>query len=358
MNKLKHKLQKIRKKQKTESEQPLGRITNETVAEHREQILAGGRRFKYPMQYAKSSLVRNTILISLGALVLMLAFAWWQLYPVQNTTKFFYRITQLLPVPVAKVEGEFVRYSEYLMELRSALYYLEREDTVNFATADGQRQKDYQKRVALNKVEENAYIQKIAEENNTRVTNKEVDDFIDGQLKNRQPAVSREQYEQVIQDFYDWSFDEYRLSVKKQLLKRKVALVIDDKAKERANVIREQISADGANFADVASAQSDDQISKRSGGDVGPISRSNDDPDGLIAAAAKLQPNQVSAVLQGRDGYYIIKLLGSDKDNVHYARIFISLSELETRLEALRKDKDAIQEYINVPRDITTTERQ
>jgi parvulin-like peptidyl-prolyl isomerase len=35
------------------------RITNETVAEHRERILAGGRRFKYPMQYARHKLVFN-----------------------------------------------------------------------------------------------------------------------------------------------------------------------------------------------------------------------------------------------------------------------------------------------------------
>ena len=27
-----------------------GRITNETVAEHRERVLAGGRKFKYPLQ--------------------------------------------------------------------------------------------------------------------------------------------------------------------------------------------------------------------------------------------------------------------------------------------------------------------
>ena len=51
-----------RKKRSAEAEQP-SRITNETVAEHRERILAGGRRFKYPVQYARHRLVINTIII-------------------------------------------------------------------------------------------------------------------------------------------------------------------------------------------------------------------------------------------------------------------------------------------------------
>ena len=47
------------RRQKPEEEKP-SRITNETVAEHREQILAGGRKFKYPVQYAKHKLVLNS----------------------------------------------------------------------------------------------------------------------------------------------------------------------------------------------------------------------------------------------------------------------------------------------------------
>ena len=97
------------------------RITNETVAEHRERILAGGRRFKYPMQYARHRLVINTILVTVGALVLIAAIGWWQLYPVQNTSTFFYRVTRVLPLPVASVDGESVRYGDYLMYFNSLL---------------------------------------------------------------------------------------------------------------------------------------------------------------------------------------------------------------------------------------------
>ena len=66
------------------------RITNETVAEHRERILAEGRRFKYPLQYSKHKLVINTILISVIAFVTALIIGWHQLYIAQNTSNFFY----------------------------------------------------------------------------------------------------------------------------------------------------------------------------------------------------------------------------------------------------------------------------
>jgi predicted secreted protein len=78
----------LRKRQVTEKSVP-SRITNETVAEHRERILAGGRRFKYPMQYARHRLVFTTIVITLVAFLLLLLVGWWQLYSVQNTSTFF-----------------------------------------------------------------------------------------------------------------------------------------------------------------------------------------------------------------------------------------------------------------------------
>ena len=85
---------------------PPSRITNETVAEHRERILAGGRKFKYPVQYARHKLVFNAIIISVAAAILLAVIAWWQLYPMQNSSALMYRITLLLPLPVAQVDGE------------------------------------------------------------------------------------------------------------------------------------------------------------------------------------------------------------------------------------------------------------
>ena len=70
---------KISKRSKKAQDTAPERITNETVAEHREKILAGGRRFKYPHQYARTRLIRNTILVVVAAIVALAGLIWWQL---------------------------------------------------------------------------------------------------------------------------------------------------------------------------------------------------------------------------------------------------------------------------------------
>ena len=99
----------------------------EKVEERRDEVLARGRKFKYPMQYAKHKLIINTIVVAVVALGLMVAAGWAMLYKLQDTGDMIYRVTQVFPVPVAKVEGENVRYSDYLMIYRSNLMTAEQQ---------------------------------------------------------------------------------------------------------------------------------------------------------------------------------------------------------------------------------------
>ena len=91
---------------------PSSRITSETVAQHRERILAGGRKFKYPIQYARHRLVINAILISVASIIVISVIGWWQLYIAQNTSEFMYRVVKVVPVPVAVVDGQSVLFSD------------------------------------------------------------------------------------------------------------------------------------------------------------------------------------------------------------------------------------------------------
>src|SRR6266550_687176 len=117
MKKLVNKFSK-KKRAPIVAEQPSSsRITNETVAEHRERILAGGRKFKYPMQHTKQRIVITTVVIVLSAFIAFFGLFTWELYGAQNTSQFIHRLTQVFPYPVAAVEGRQVRYSDYLLEL-------------------------------------------------------------------------------------------------------------------------------------------------------------------------------------------------------------------------------------------------
>lgn len=179
---MKNYLKRKPKKALDEDKTP-ARITNETVAEHREQVLAGGRKFKYPRQYQKHKLVINSIAIGIVAIVTpagcRLAAA---LYVAQSSSGILYRMTQLIPVHVASVDGEPVRYSDYLSRYRSSLFYYRKYDALNETSADGGRRAGYTKRQELTNAEKAAFARKLAPSAQVTVTNKEVDDFINADI--------------------------------------------------------------------------------------------------------------------------------------------------------------------------------
>lgn len=329
-------------KQDVESQK---RITNETVAEHREKVLAGGRRFKYPLQYQKHKLVVNSIVIGVIAIVLLTALGWHQLYVAQNTSKLMYRITQLLPVGVANIDGESVRYSDYLMRYRSALFYAQKQNAINLNDPGGKCQNAYYQRQELTNAERGAYAEKLARGLRLTVSDKEVDDFIKQDIDVR--SVSLNAYEKtVLNSYYDWSLDEYRNVVRTELLKRKVSFAIDTAAKSRAQAILQTIKG-GADFAATAKTSSEDEVTKANGGDAGILPAANLDSNGLSAVAQKLQPDQVSDIIPGVDGYYIIQLIAKDKDNVHYRLIKVALTVFDKQFSDLTANKK-VSEYIKV----------
>lgn len=343
MNKL---LSKVIPRQPTPPAEAGGRITNETVAEHREKILSDARKFKYPLQYTKHRILLTSIGIVIIASISFLGFAGWQLYVVQNTDKFIYRLTQAIPVPVASADGDWVSYSDYLRELRSSIHYFSTKEAVNFNSDDGKRQLEYQKRLALDKAIEGTIVAKLAKQEGLSVTSKELNDFIDAQIGNNKLGLSRDAYAQVISDYYDWSLDEYGQSVKKQLLRKKVSAQLDKDARKRAEDAAKSLQS-GTDFGKLATEVSEDNATKVLNGDAGVLSKNATDPSGLIAEALKLQPGQVSNVVEGVDGFYIIKLIEATEDDVHFAKILIKYTYLDQKIAEL-KDQGKISEYIKV----------
>lgn len=343
--KLTAKLSKLRNKP-VEPDEKSSRITNETVAAHREQILAGGRKFKYPVQYAKHRLVINSVVIALVAVLLLAVLCWFLLYHIQLNTKFMYRLTQLVSVPVAHVDGEPVRYSEYMKKYRSDIFALVQQEQINLKSSDGQRQSEYYKRKELESAEKDAYVTKLARGQGITVSKIEVNDFITKSVNSK--SISLEAYEKtVLRNFYDWSLDEYRGVVKARLLMQKVSFAVDQKAKDRAEDVMKRLAQPGADFAAIAGTSSDDLATKASGGDVGALPLDNQDTNGLIVAARKLEPGQVSGLLKGSDGYYVIKLIEKNDSSVRYAQIKIGLTELDKRFDAI-KNSDKVKEHIKV----------
>src|SRR4051812_4849609 len=94
------------------------RITNETVAEHREDVLAGARKYIYPLKHSRRRAVVISSTIFIAALVVFLTYTTISLYKLQSTSGFMYGVTKVVPYPVAKAGNSWVSYNSYLFELR------------------------------------------------------------------------------------------------------------------------------------------------------------------------------------------------------------------------------------------------
>jgi len=334
------------KKRDTSKHSIPSRITNETVAEHRERILAGGRRFKYPMQYARHRLVFNTIIVTLVALLLILAVGWWQLYPAQNTSNFVYRITRVLPLPVASVDGEAVRYSDYLMYLNSSMYYLQQSEQVNLQSEDGKRQLEFQKRKNLNNVIADTYAKKLARNLNISVSDERVDKVIDDDRSTANGRISQETYDASAMSILNWSPDEYRQDTRSKLIRQDVSFAIDTKAKQKSEAAAQLLQNKEADLDKVVA-----ELGGKDNAEVyvsGLVPRTNRD-GGLSIAAAKLEKGQTSPVIRTTtgDGYYFVRLLEKTDTQVSYAYIRIPLTAFAKQLAELKK-QNKVHEYISV----------
>jgi hypothetical protein len=324
------------------------RITNETVAEHRERILAGGRRFKYPIQYARHRLVFNTIIVTVAALLLLTLLGWWQLYPMQNTGTFFYRVTRVLPLPVASVDGALVRYGDYLMYYRSSAHYLQQSEQINLDTEEGKRQLDYIKRKSMDTVIADTYAAKLADELGISVTDEEVDQVISDDRNTANGRISQETYDASALSILGWSAEEYRQDARNKLVRQKVSYEIDSQAKQQAEKAQQLLKTE-SNLTKVAEKLGGKDAAAVTVGASGMVPRTNRD-GGLSVAAAGLEKGKISDAVKTTtgDGYYFVKLLEKTGTQVSYEYIKIPLTEFTHQLTTLRND-GKIQEFISIP---------
>ncbi len=343
-------MKKLRIRKRDKASQAPSRITNETVAEHRERILAGGRRFKYPIQYARHHLVFNTIIITVTALILIVVLGWWQLYVMQNTSTFFYRVTRVLPLPVASVDGEMVKYGDYLMYYNSSAHYLQQSEQVDLNSEDGKRQIDYVKRKSMDNVEADAYAEKLAKQLNITVSDDRVNQIISEDRDTANGRISQETYDASALSVLGWSPEEYRQDAKSKLIRQEVSYAIDTIAKQKEEKAAGLLAAPNVNFDTVAVQLGGDGDAKVTSGISGLVPRTNRD-GGLSAAAVKLNIGQISGVVKTTtgDGYYFVKLLERNDSQINYAYIKIPLTAFNEQLSSL-KSSNKVHEYITMPK--------
>ncbi len=341
----------IKKLRRRDKNPPPTRITSETIEKHREHILAGGRRFKYPIQYARHRLVFNAIIISLVAVIISIIVGWWQLYPAQNTSEFMYRVTKVIPVPVAMVDGQPVLYSDYLMAYRSSVYFAEQKLQLNSKTDDGKRQIEYYKQQSMVEAIADTYAKKISKSLGVSVSAGELESLLKDQRQSVNGEITQQTFDASISNILGLTSSEYRQKISNGLLRQKVSYAVDSNALKAANTVYSSVTTDPkVDFKALADSSSKLTNTKNTYGADGWVPKTNQD-GGRAVAASKLKKSEVSPIIKSTrgDGYYIVRLLDINDNQVSYEYIKIPLTTFLDNLNKLIKD-GKVSEFINIPK--------
>lgn len=342
---MKIKRSKISFKANSSPEESGKKTEKEKINKRREEVLKSGRKFKYPLQYSKHKLVIVTIAVAVIALVGSVVAGYFLLYKIQTTSDVMYRLTKVLPLSVAKIDGENVRFSDYLMLYKSSIRPIE-EQTGSFGEGeDGKERQNYFKRSALNDAEEYAYANKIAREQNIKVEESEIDASFAEHREVGGTELTDESFLRIVKDNFGLSKDEYRYLLRLSILKKNVSVTIDENAKNTVKEVQQFLSANNDDFKKARDQFGDKVEFEETASPVGP---GNVD-GGRARKALTLGKDQVSEpfVSTNGDGYYIIKCLEKSGGEVSYTSLFIPFTEFNKRIKSL-KDSSKVEEYIEL----------
>ena len=318
----------------------------EKVDERREEVLAKGRKFKYPLQWTRYRVVTNTILIAFVVVGIIFASGYLALYQFNMTDDMLFRITKILPVPVARVDGEAVRFSDYLMFYRSSMTSIVRQSAQVHSESSLEALALQYKKEALLEAEKYAYALKLARESEITVKPEEVQQEFERHLKIGGVERSEASFMKIVEENFGLSRDEYERMLYLTLMKAKVEAEIDTTANGLANRVESLLSENGGDFKAVAEALSGEVQYEETGGLVSSMNIDG----GRASEAIRLSPGEQSGkfVSLNGDGLYFVKLLDKTDTEVNFISIKVPFTEFALRFENLKKDAK-IEEYVHFP---------
>lgn len=311
--------------------QSIPRITNETVAEHREELLRGARKYIYPLKHSAHRVVIISSTLAAAAILLIFSYCLLALYKFNATSTFIYRVTQVVPFPVAKAGPHFISYENYLFELRHYVHYYQTQQKVDFKSTAGKQQLAAFRQRALQMVVDGAYVKELAAQHHISVSDQEVDDAIRLVRTQNRLGSNDQVFADVLKEFWGWSLSDFKRELRQQILAQKVVSTLDTATQQRAKNVYDQLQK-GGDFAALAKQYSDDARTAPNGGDYGLVidKADRDLPPQVIDALFSMKPGQISGIINTGGALEILQLKSIDGDKVSAAHISFTFQPIAT----------------------------
>lgn len=334
----------------SEALQNVPRITNETVAEHREDVLSSARKYIYPLQHSKHRVVRISAALFLIVIVAFFIVCTINLYSMQGNSGFIYGVTRVVPFPVAKAGSSWVSYESYLFELRRNMHYYHTQQQTDFSTKDGQDQLATLKQQAMNQVVQDAYVKQLASKNHVSVSSQAVDNEV-ALLRTQNRLGSNDRvFKNVLNQFWGWRESDFKRELRQELLTQAVVAKLDTATDAQAASALQQLQS-GADFATLAKQVSQDNNTKANGGVyASPVNQNDGNVAPQITAALfQLKPGQISTIINTGYTLEILKVISAPSPGVvQAAHIQFTFKQITDYTKPLQAQHPA-HHYIKLP---------
>jgi hypothetical protein len=335
----------ISKTKETVPESP--RITNDTVSIHREDILKGARKYIYPLSHSKHKIVAITTSLVVIVVLGFFTYCTLALYRFNSTSDFLYKVTTVIPFPIARVNGHFVSYNNYLFEIQHYIHYYQVEKGVDFNSVSGKQQLLYYEQQALDKVINDSYVSDLATKNNVSVTQTQINNQINI-VKQQNRLGDQAELQSVLKTYYGWSVNDFRRELSTQLLAQDVVAKLDVQNKNRALSVLTQLNK-GTDFKSLAQQYSDDTSTKSNGGQyTSPITKNDlSVPAQVVNALFTLKPGQYSGIINTGYSLEIVENNSEQGSQIQAAHIVFNFKDISTYLAPI-KDQGSTKLFVKI----------
>jgi hypothetical protein len=323
------------------------RITNDTVSIHREDVLKGARKYIYPLSHSKHRIVVITTSLVLTLIILFFGYCTLALYKFNTTSQFLYRVTTVIPFPIARVDGHFVSYNNYLFEIEHFIHYYQTQQGVDFNSASGKQQLLSYKKEALTKVINDSYIADLARQYHVTVSDSQINEQINIVRSENRLGDNQAELADVLKNFYGWSINDFKRELRTQILAQNVVAKLDTGTEQEAKSILSQLNS-GTSFATLASQYSDDASTKGNGGQYQGLISKNDlsVPAQVVMTLFNLKPGQISGIINTGYSLEIVKNNSEQNGQIQASHIQLNFKDISTYLSPLEsKSKEKV--YVN-----------
>ncbi len=246
-------------------------------------------------------------------------------YSYNNESAIIKTASRVLLFPSEIIEGKYVTVHSYLNQLDILKKYYVEFKKVDFASEDGQKKLAEIRVEVLDRMAEDAIVEKEAESQQIKIDSNDLNEEYDKLIASN---GGQKNFSEILKKYYGLTIDDYKkVFFEPKLLRQKLTDKINSEeeetgvAKKKAEDLLTKAKA-GEDFAKLATEYSGDPGSAAKGGDLGYFGKGKMVPE-FEKAAFDAKVGDIVGPVKSVYGYHIIKITDKKGDEVKASHILI-----------------------------------